>query len=313
MLKIFKSFGGYIEIPQVERDCWVNVVEPTPAEILKVQEDFGVPADLIQDILDVDERSRYEVDDDWELIILRIPIENPNTENGVPYYTVPLGVINIDGVTITLCSTQNEVLPIEHAALFRGQSQQLIHDELNFIFKLFIRSGNTYLRYLKRINNQTTQIENELERSIKNQELNRLLKMEKCLVYFTTSLKGNELVLARINNSFKKRLTELNEDLLEDAMIENRQALEMARVYSDIQSGRMDAFASVISNNMNTVMKQLTSVSIILMIPTLISSMYGMNVPNYLEYNAWAFPVIVIVSIIIALLGIYIFRKRDLF
>ncbi|MFV0289974.1 MAG: magnesium transporter CorA family protein [Mangrovibacterium sp.] len=312
MLKIFKSFGGYIEIPQVEQDCWVNIVEPTPAEILKIQE-FGVPIDLIQDILDVDERSRYEVDDEWELVIIRIPIENTNTENGVPYYTVPLGIININGITITLCSIQNEVLPIEHAALFRGQTQQLIHDQLNFIFKLFIRSGNTYLRYLKRINNQTTQIENDLERSIRNQELNKLLKMEKCLVYFTTSLKGNELVLSRINSSFKKRLSELNEDLLEDAMIENRQALEMARVYSDIQSGRMDAFASVISNNMNTVMKQLTSVSIILMIPTLISSMYGMNVPNYIESNSWAFPIIVIVSIVIALLSIYFFRKRDLF
>ncbi|MFV0555217.1 MAG: magnesium transporter CorA family protein [Mangrovibacterium sp.] len=313
MLKIFKSFGGYIEIPQVEPNCWVNVVEPTTAEILKIQEDFGVPADLIQDILDVDERSRYEVDDEWELIIMRIPIENSNVENGVPYYTVPLGIININNITITLCSIQNEVLPIEHAALFRGQSQQLIHDELNFIFKLFIRSGNTYLRYLKRINNQTTQIENDLERSIKNQELSRLMKMDKCLIYFTTSLKGNDLVLARLNTSFKKRLTELNEDLLEDAMIENRQALEMSRMYSDIQSGRMEAFASVISNNMNTVMKQLTSVSIILMIPTLISSMYGMNVPNYLEGNSWAFPAIVVASIIVALLSIYFFRKRDLF
>ncbi|MFV0506344.1 MAG: magnesium transporter CorA family protein [Bacteroidales bacterium] len=313
MLKIFKSFGGLIEIPQIERNCWVNVVEPTPAEVLRLQDKLGIPADLIRDILDIDERSRYEVDDDWELIILRIPIENPNTENGVPYYTVPLGIINIGGVSISLCSIQNEVLPIGQASLFKGQAQQLIHDELSFVFKLFIRSGTTYLRYLKHINNQTTQIENDLERSIKNQELNRLLKMEKCLVYFTTSLKGNELVLSRINNSFKKRLTELNKDLLEDAMIENRQALEMSRVYSDIQSGRMDAFASVISNNMNTVMKQLTSVSIILMIPTLISSVYGMNVPNYIENNNWAFPIIVIVSIIVALLSIYFFRKRDLF
>ncbi len=313
MLKIFKSFGGYIEIPQVEQDCWVNVVEPTPAEILKIQEDFGVPIDLIQDILDVDERSRYEVDEDWELIIMRIPIENNNSDNGVPYYTVPLGIININGMTITLCGIQNEILPIDHTLLFRGQAQQLIHDELNFIFRLFIRSGTIYLRYLKRINNQTTQIENELERSIRNQELNRLLKMEKCLVYFTTSLKGNELVLSRLNNSFKKRLSEQNEDLLEDAMIENRQALEMARVYSDIQSGRMDAFASVISNNMNTVMKQLTSVSIILMIPTLISSLYGMNVPNYIEDKQWAFPLVIVLSIVIALLSIYFFRKRDLF
>ncbi len=313
MLKIFKSFGGYIEIPQVEEECWVNVVEPSPSEVLRLQEKLGVPADLIQDILDVDERSRYEVDDDWELVILRIPIENPNKENGVPYYTVPLGIINIKGVTITLCSTQNEVLPIEQAALYRGQSQQLIHDEFNFIFKLFIRSGTNYLRYLKRINHQTTQIENELERSIRNQELNKLLKMEKCLVYFTTSLKGNDLVLARLNNNLKKKLTELNEDLLEDAMIENRQALEMAQMYSAIQSGRMDAFASVISNNLNSVMKQLTSISIILMIPTLIASLYGMNMPNYLEDSVWAFPTVVVGSLLLAGFGIYMFRKKDLF
>lgn len=310
MLKIFKSFGGYIEIPQAEKGCWINVVEPSGEEIERLQSEFLVPDDIIRDILDVDERPRYEIDDDWSLIIFRVPVESPN--NGVPYSTIPLGIIRINEVTITLCSRQNEVLSFVQPALFRGQNH-LIHDELNFIIKLFLRSGSTYLGYLKQINQQTTQIENEVEKSIRNRELNKLLKMEKCLVYFITSLKANEIVMTKLRNSFKAKMDEVNEDLLEDAIIENKQALEMAQIYSDIQSGRMDAFASVISNNLNVVMKQLASISIILMIPTLIASLYGMNVPNHLENNSWAFVGILIFSALMSFTGIFIFRKKDMF
>ncbi len=310
MLRIFKSFGGYVEIPLAEKGCWINVVDPTPKEIERLQAEFFVPEDLIRDILDADERPRYETDDDWSLIIFRIPVESPN--NGVPYYTIPLGIIRIGGVTITLCSRQNDVLPYTQPALYRGQNQ-LIHDELNFTLKLFLRSGSTYLSYLKQINQQTAQIETELEKSIRNKELNKLLKMEKCLVYFITSLKANEIVLAKLRNSFKSKMGEVNEDLLEDAIIENKQALEMSQIYSDIQSGMMDAFASVISNNLNVVMKQLASISIILMIPTLIASLYGMNVPNHLENNSWAFAFVLIFSGLMSSMGILIFRKKDLF
>jgi magnesium transporter len=158
----------------------------------------------------------------------------------------------------------------------------------------------------------TSLIEQDLEKSIKNRELNQLLKMEKCLVYFITSIKSNEIVLARLRNS-KKITSEINEDLLEDAFIENKQALDMAQIYSDIQSGMMDAFASVISNNLNVVMKQLTSISIILMIPTLIASIYGMNVPNYLEEAKWAFPAVIGFSALMSFLGVRKFRKREWF
>ena len=311
MLKIFKSFGGYVEIPQAEKGCWINVVQPSPDEIERLQTEFNMPPDIIQDILDVDERPRYEFDDDWSLIILRIPVDNPN--NGVPYYTLPLGIFMIDNVTITLCSKINNVLTFEQPTLYRSAQNLPIHDELNFIIKLFLRSGSTYLRYLKQINQQTAQIENELEKSIRNKELNKLLKMEKCLVFFITSLKANEIVLAKLRNSLKRSITEVNEDLLEDAIIENKQALEMSQIYSDIQSVMMDAFASVISNNLNVVMKQLASISIILMIPTLIASLYGMNVPNGLELNNWAFPIIIAVSAFFSVVGIIIFRKKDLF
>jgi len=309
MIKIFKTFGGYSEIKEPQKDCWINTTNPTSNEIQMLHDDFGLPNDIINDILDQDERPRIEFDDDWTLIILRIPVVLEN--NGVPFHTIPLGIFISDSFTLTLCLQDNEVLPIGQPSPFRDQYKE-ITDSINFILRLFLRSGNLYLRYLKQINQMTSLIEQDLEKSIKNKELNKLLKMEKCLVYFITSIKANEIVLAKLRNS-KKITTEINEDLLEDAFIENKQALEMAKIYSDIQSGMMDAFASVISNNLNVVMKQLTLISIILMIPTLIASMFGMNVPNFMENSTWAMPGIILGSLILSLLGVILFRKRNWF
>jgi len=270
---------------------------------------YGFQNDIINDILDQDERPRIEYGDNWTLIILRIPVEVKN--NGVPFHTLPLGIFITDNFTLTLCLQDNEVLPIGHPSPFRDQYRE-ITDSINFILRLFLRSGNLYLRYLKQINQMTSLIEQDLEKSIKNKELNKLLKMEKCLVYFITSIKANEIILAKLRNS-KKITTEINEDLLEDAFIENKQAIEMAQIYSDIQSGMMDAFASVISNNLNVVMKQLTLISIILMIPTLIASLFGMNVPNFMENSMWAMPSIILGSLILSFLGVILFRKRQWF
>ncbi|HBS85909.1 MAG: magnesium transporter [Bacteroidetes bacterium GWF2_38_335] len=306
MIKIFKTFGGYVEIPKVEKGCWINVTQPTREEINRLTDEFKLPADGIQDILDADERPRVEFDDDWSLVIMRVPVENSN--NTLPYITIPLGIFMTESFTLTLCLQSNEILPIEKPSPFREQYKE-ITDGFNFILRLFLRSGSTYLRYLKHINQQATIIEHDLEKSIKNKELNKLLKLEKCLVYFITSIKGNEIVLAKLRNS-KKINTEINEDLIEDAIIENRQAMEMAQIYSDIQNGMMESFSSVISNNLNVVIKQLTLISIILMIPTLIASLFGMNIPNSFEDNGYAFPVIVIASIIISFLSVLLFRKR---
>lgn len=309
MIKIFKTFGGYIEIATLEKGCWINVINPSGEELRRISEDFGLPGDSINDILDMDERPRVEFEDDWTLVILRIPIEVK--DNGVPFATIPLGVFFTDGFTLTLCLQHNEVLPIGQPPILREQYRH-ISDNINFILRLFLRSGSLYLRYLKQINQMTSAIEQDLEKSIKNKELNKLLKMEKCLVYFITSIKANEVVLARLRNS-KKIITEINEDLLEDAIIENKQALEMAQIYSDIQSGMMDAFASVISNNLNVVMKQLTLISIILMIPTLIASIFGMNVPNFMESAIWAMPAIIAGSLLLSIGGVLLFRKRQWF
>jgi len=309
MIKIFKTFGGYVEIPKAEKGCWINVTQPTSEEIQRLDQEFHLPTDIIQDILDADERSRVEFDDDWSLVIMRVPVESSN--KGTPFHTIPLGIYVSNDFTLTLCLQNNEVLPIEQVSPFREQYSQ-ITDVFNFILRLFLRSGNIYLKYLKQINQQTGMIEQDLEKSIKNRELNKLLKMEKCLVYFITSIKGNEIVLAKLRNS-KKITSEINEDLIDDAIIENKQALEMAQIYSDIQSGMMDVFASVISNNLNVVMKQLTLISIILMIPTLIASVFGMNVPNSFENSAWAMPVIMVSSLFLAFVGVLIFRKRQWF
>ncbi len=309
MIKIFKTFGGYVEIDKPQKGCWINVTNPTETQLYKLTDEFGLPSDLINDILDQDERPRIEFDHHWTLIILRIPVIVEN--NGVPFNTIPLGIFITDSFTLTLCSKNNEILPIDKPSPFRDQYHE-ITDNINFILRLFLRSGSLYLSYLKQINKMTSLIEQDLEKSIKNKELNKLLKMEKCLVYFITSIKANEIVLAKLRNS-KKITTEINTDLLEDAFIENKQALEMAQIYSDIQSGMMDAFASVISNNLNVVMKQLTLISIILMIPTLIASMFGMNVPNFMENSLWAMPSIIAGSLALSFLGVMIFRKRQWF
>ena len=309
MIKIFKTFGGYVEINEPQKGCWINITNPTQDEIEILINEFGLPDDAITDILDQDERPRIEFENDWTLIILRIPVVVKN--NGVPFHTVPLGIFITGNFTLTLCLRDNEVLPIGQPSPFRDQYKE-ITDNTNFILRLFLRSGNLYMRYLKQINQMTSSIEQDLERSIKNKELNKLLKMEKCLVYFITSIKANEIVLAKLRNS-KKITTEINEDLLEDALIENKQALEMAQIYSDIQSGMMDAFASVISNNLNVVMKQLTLISIILMIPTLIASVFGMNVPNFMENSIWAMPSIISGSLILSFVGVILFRKRQWF
>jgi len=310
MIKIFKSLGGYFELPKAVKNSWINVTNPTPDEIEYIRSEFNVPEDIFNDILDPDERPRLEIDDDFQLVILRVPIANMN--HGLPFQTIPLGIFITEKQTVTICGSPNEVLPTEQPSLYREQYTQ-INDVLNFVLKLFLRSAKIYLKYLKQINQQTAQIEKELELSIKNEELNQLLKMEKCLVYFITSIKANEMVLSKLKNSKHYAISEMNEDLLEDAIIENKQAQETAQIYSDIQAGMMDAYASVISNNLNVVMKRLASISVILMVPTLIASLYGMNVPNNLSDYKWSFYLIVLISLLFSAFGFILFRKKNWF
>lgn len=309
MVKYFKLTGGIEEIEKIETNCWINVVNPTDKELEYLKTELNLPSDVINDILDPDEVSHIEYEDDYTLIILRIPIYDIN--NDIPYFTVPLGIFITKEYILTLCAKENEILPINELNLIKKYYKK-VPDNLNFILKIFLRTGKIYLRYLKQINKYISLIQKDLEQSIRNKELIDLLKMEKCLVYFITSIKANEIILAKLNHS-KNIKSEINEDLLEDAIIENKQALTMAQIYSDILSGMMDAFASVISNNLNIVMKQLTSISIILMIPTVIYSLFGMNVPLFIENKQWALPFIIIGSFFLSYLGVILFKRKNWF
>jgi magnesium transporter len=309
MITYWKNGTGLHEINSPEKNCWINVVNPNQTEIDILTGKYLVPLDIISDILDVDERSRMEIDDEWLALILRIPVYRK--ENGIPYYTIPFGIILLNDYVVTICLSGAELLS-EITTPARNKKVDF-ENKINFILHLFLFSAKIYLRYLKQINTETTSIEKDLAQSTRNKELQKLLIMEKCLVYFITSLKSNELLLAKLRNSKFFKVNEFDEDLLEDVIIENKQAVEMANIYSDIQSGMMDAFASVISNNLNVVMKQLTSITIILMIPTLIASFYGMNIPNYLERSRYGFGLVIILSVMLSGIGLFFFRKKRWF
>lgn len=308
MITIWKQKQGITEIPSEEKNCWIDVVAPTNQEIEKLVCDFGVPRDFIQDILDIDERSRTEVEGKWLLIIIRIPVYLPTTK--IPYYTVPLGILINNNYTITICLYKNE---IANAKLLERNKKLSIINRHNFVLYLLLQSATYYLKYMKEINKEIANVEDKLRKSAENKEFSVLMKFEKCLVYYITSLKSNEILITKLQRSKFVDATQIDEDLLEDVLIENKQASEMAKIYSDILTGLMDSFASIISNNFNTVLKHLTSITIILMIPTLISSIFGMNVPNFMENSPYAFISIIISSAVLSFLGVYWFRKRNWF
>ncbi|MDP3431809.1 MAG: magnesium transporter CorA family protein, partial [Bacteroidota bacterium] len=287
----------------------INSQELTNEEVELLIRRHNVPRDFVMDVLDTDERSRIEVDEDTVLIILRVPLNNQN--NGIPFITIPLGIIISGKQIITICSRKTEIIPSLIKAV--NENKITITNHFDYILRIFLISAVWFLQFLKEINVQTALIEKDLENATKNEELHRLLHMEKCLVFFITSLKSNEMVLAKMRNGRNMQGIEHDEDLMEDVVIETKQALEMANVYSDIQSGMMDAFASIISNNLNVIMKQLTSVTIILMIPTLVASLYGMNVPNGLENSPFAFAYVIAISVSLALIGIFLFKWKNWF
>ncbi len=297
--------SGLLPLVSYDKGSIINVTEPDEKELNILKSTFGVPDDFIHDVMDIDERSRTEVDEGKLYIIYRIPVRNVN--NGVPFSTVPLGIVLSQDYMITICSKSCEVLDN-----FFSRSRK--HDEFNNYFELilhlFIRTTFFYHKYLKQINIETNQIEQDLVKSTKNKELHKLLKMEKCLVYFTTSLRSNDLLIAKLRSSKYITLSEYSTDLFDEAMVENKQAIEMANIYSDIQSGMMDAFASVISNNLNIVLKQLTIITIVLMIPTMFASFFGMNVPNFMESSKFAFAGIFIISILVTVLSVLLFRRK---
>jgi magnesium transporter len=295
-----------IETP--EPNCWINITQPNNYEISYLINEYGLEPDILNDILDTDEQSRAEKDEDKLFFIVRLPVFQEDRE--APYYTVPLGIIFFKDVIITICLQESEILRDIQAGRIKHFS---LTNRKTFLLMVFSRISFYFLRYLKEINRKSGQTEKELQRAVKNNELIQLLTLEKSLVFFTTSLKSNEFLIDKIHKSNLLHLTEEDVDLIDDVVTENRQAIEMANIYSNILSGMMDAFASVISNNLNVVMKQLTSISLILMLPTLIASIYGMNVPLPFQDKPFAFLGTLAVSAALAVISIIIFRRKQFF
>ncbi|EMG28904.1 magnesium transporter CorA family protein [Listeria fleischmannii 1991] len=279
MHQIFKSDedGKLMELEVAERNSWINIVAPTSEEINQVAENYNIPLEFLEDPLDKDESARIERDDDTEavLIICDFPVVDEDDIHYASFETIPMGIILTKDHFITICTIDSSII---QSFIKRRIKGFYTHMKTRFALQILYMISTQFLRHLKRLNRQTDEIEKELHESMKNKQLYDLMGIEKSLVYFVTALKSNKLVLDKMMRQHIVKMYEEDQDLLEDVIIENRQGIEMAEVHSNILSGMMDAYASIISNNMNIVMKFLTSFTIILTIPTMVFSFYGMNV-----------------------------------
>lgn len=310
MLNIYRTDDEKVnEINGYESDCWINLSEPTSQEISWVIEQTGVEADFLRAPLDEEERSRIETDNMQTLILVDTPFVETEDETE-EYMTMPMGIVLMEDCTITVCLKEAPVLRDFYKGRVRGFSTKKRN---RFILQVLYRNAARFLYYLRRIDKKSNDVEYELHKSMKNKELIAMMKLEKSLVYFSTSLKGNEAVLERLlRMSFIRQYPD-DTDLLEDVIIENKQAIEMCTIYRDILSGTMDAFASVISNNLNIVMKVLTLITIIMTIPTIIASLWGMNVMVPFANNPYGFWIVVAMCALVSALVTFIMSRKKMF
>ncbi len=300
-----------IKTKQYQKGNWINLVAPSEEEIKTVCENVQIKEDFIRYALDYEEKARIDIEDEdnTTLFIIDVPILDKEGD-ALIYSTMPIGIIFVrDDYFITVSIKKNEIIQ----NLNPNQRKNLsTYKKSRFLLQILYENSSLYLNLLKKINKETEIAESVLKTSLKNKELLKLLSLEKSLVYFTTSLKANELVMEKTMRGKIIKLYEEDEDILEDAIIENKQAIEMAKIYSDILNGTMDAYASIISNNLNGVMKFLTSITIILAIPTMVASYWGMNVPVPMQNSPWGFGLIILFSIIIALLVTLWLNKKQM-
>lgn len=313
MIKIFRTIDGAVhQVNEVQEGCWIALVNPTATEILDVSKEYQIEVDDLRAPLDEEERSRIEVGDNYTMILVDIPIiEERNDKEW--YVTIPMSIIVTDDLIFTVCLEDTPVL----SAFMDGRVRNFFtYKKTRFILQILYKNATMYLHYLRVIDKKSEQVEQKLHASTKNQELIELLELEKSLVYFTTSLRSNEVVLEKLLKTESIKHYPEDEELLEDVIIENKQAIEMSNIYSGILSGMMDAFASVISNNLNIVMKFLATVTIVMAIPTMIFSAYGMNVnPAGMPFadSPYGFLIVILISLVLSLVVALIFSKKDLF
>ena len=307
MKTYWNTNGGLNTIDEWQPNCWIQVTCPTEEDQHMLEEKFNIPDYFLSDISDTDERARYEYDDGWMLIILRIPYVK-EIRSRTPYTTVPLGIIHKRDVTITVCYYETNMM-IDFVS-YQQKRGEGFTDYVDMIFRLFLSSAVWYLKRLKQISNLIEKAKRNLDREVNNESLIGLSRLQDSLTYFITSIRGNETLLSKLK--FKLQIDELDADLIEDVNIEITQAREITSIYSNILESTMDTYSSIINNNMNTVMRTLTSVSIIMMFPTLISSLFGMNLINGMENYRFGFIVALIISVAISALFWWIFRHKRL-
>ena len=307
MKTFWNTQGGLSQLTEWQPNCWIQVTCPTEDDQRELEEKFNIPDYFMSDISDTDERARYEYDDGWMLIILRIPYVK-EIRSRTPYTTVPLGIIHKRDVTITVCFYETNMM-IDFVS-FQQKRGEGFTDHVDMIFRLFLSSAVWYLKRLKQISMLIDKAKRNLDKEVNNESLIGLSRLQDSLTYFQTSIRGNETLLSKLK--FKLQIDELDADLIEDVNIEMTQARETTLIYSNILESTMDTYQSIINNNMNTVMRTLTSVTIIMMIPTLITSMFGMNLVNGMEEKPWGFIIAIILSICVSGMCWWFFRHKRL-
>jgi len=311
VVSIYKHINSQFSLLEdFENGSWINLVAPTIEEMQLVSQKTGADMDLLQTALDEEERSRIELEDEINqtIIVVDIPRVEKEGINSYVYTTLPLGILFVGDFIITICLINSSLLE----DFIKGKVKKFYtYKRTRFVLLLLYRNSTRYLRYLRLIDKASERLNEEMQRSYRNKELFQMMALEKSLVYFTTSLKGNEVVLEKLVkvNYIKKYYDD--EELLDDVIIENKQAIEMCSIYRDILSGMMDAYASIISNNLSIVMKFLAAVTIVISLPTLVTSAWGMNLDVPWESNPWGFAIVMGIALAITISAVaWLWRKK---
>jgi magnesium transporter len=308
MLTIYKTTEqGLEQLDSMANGTWVKAVDPSPEEIQRLV-DWGIDADYINYSLDLDEMPRMERDEEYTFILIRIPHRQPDSD--IPYITIPLGIMIKGNTIVTICRYDKEMFKV----LANGKYRLLkTGKRYRFALYIFLETATRYLTHLREINRMTEAIEDQLQKSTRNREVLELLKYQKSLTYFATALRSNEVMMERVQRTQIFNYYEDDQDLLEDVLTENQQAIQMTNINTEILSSMMDAFASIISNNLNGVMKALAAITIIINVPAVVAAFYGMNVALPGETHPLAFLTVIGISLSLTVIAIFIFYKRDWF
>lgn len=313
MRRVFKTVDDHLtECTTLEKGCWVHLQEPTKEEVDGLTTRFALDPTFLPAALDEEESARIDMDPDKNQTLIIVDVPYVEAEgSGYVYSTTPLGIVLVDDVIITVCTRDTPII--------NDFIEERIHNfwtfkRTRFILQILQRIASRFLSYLKLIDKASMHVQEKLEKSSRNQELFQMMKLEKSLVFFSTSLKGNELVMERLmrQTNILKQFPE-DTDLLDDVIIENKQAMEMCSIYRDIMSGTMDAFASIISNNLNITMKVLASLTAVLSMPTIIASLWGMNVAVPFANAAWGFWVVLGLAMLLSVVAFLLMYKKNMF